>query len=383
MTASAAGDAQRKHSKSRTLLVSTIGVDGVNCGDVDHPCRTINVALGNARDGDTVLVEPGQYGDLNRDGDQDDTGEEHAPVPSRCIICIDKRVELYSTHGADVTTINDFRSHAVLISADHVVFGGRGKGFTITGSGGGAVVVELAGDVHVSGNTVRNASVGFFFQAERGPIYVRNNVALENYTAGMLATTSRNGGTGYVELSNNSLIDNGANGMGLDGFVAHEVSDNSITGSYTGLEVRNNSRVTGNVIRGNVVGVLVTETGEAIDAGVLGGGVRLSRNAILDNEDTAIEFSVESAAPNHQVHFNAIFGNGGRVRERSEFIVPPNCGVLNRSGGLVDATRNFWGAASGPGPDPADRAGSAPCDVSGSTKVVPYATSRLSPGFAW
>ena len=31
-----------------------------------------------------------------------------------------------------------------------------------------------------------------------------------------------------------------------------------------------------------------------------------------------------------------------------------NCGLFNNSGSTVGARNNFWGAATGPGPDPAD-----------------------------
>ena len=57
-----------------TLLVSTIGIDSQACGRSDNPCRSITRAIANAREGDNVLVEAGQYGDLNRDGDQSDRG---------------------------------------------------------------------------------------------------------------------------------------------------------------------------------------------------------------------------------------------------------------------------------------------------------------------
>ncbi|HUI24826.1 MAG TPA: hypothetical protein VL403_01980, partial [Candidatus Kryptonia bacterium] len=46
-----------------------------------------------------------------------------------------------------------------------------------------------------------------------------------------------------------------------------------------------------------------------------------------------------------------IFGNGSYYNSAS-----PNCGIRNNVVGVVSAKGNFWGSASGPGPDPADAA---------------------------
>ena len=49
------------------------------------------------------------------------------------------------------------------------------------------------------------------------------------------------------------------------------------------------------------------------------------------------------------VRYNNIFGNGedlGGALDR---------GLVDASGSLVRATNNFWGSATGPGPNPADQ----------------------------
>jgi hypothetical protein len=364
--------------KTGTLLVSTIGVDSPACGPADNPCRSITRAIANASDGDNVVVEPGQYGDLNRDGDQNDAGEEQ--TFDQCAVCVRKRVNVYSTHGAAVTGITHLRGHVVTIFADGVNFGARDKGFTLHEALGGALTVELAGDVRVVGNVARRSGVGFFFQAERGPIHVRDNVAADNFSGGILATTSRNGGPGYVILRNNVVTDTGEHGFMLDGFLPHVATHNSITRSgRSGLIVRNNSWVADNAVTSNEAGVVVEGTGEEIGGGVLGGGVRLHRNAIIGNRRAGIEFLSSTAAPNHRIHLNAIFGNGTDSMRDRDRPAPPNCGLLNASGGFVDAARNYWGSSSGPGPDPADEAGPGPCDVSGTTRVEPYSPTRFRP----
>ena len=62
---------------------------------------------------------------------------------------------------------------------------------------------------------------------------------------------------------------------------------------------------------------------------------------------------------------NNIFGNG-TTAILSGGDHGPNCGLVNLSGGSLIAQSNFWGAASGPGPDPADEV----CNLSGATTVV-------------
>ena len=71
------------------------------------------------------------------------------------------------------------------------------------------------------------------------------------------------------------------------------------------------------------------------------------------------------------INDNNIFANGFTVG---------NCAITNDSGGTIDATRNFWGLSTGPGPEPADDV----CNGIGSTTLVsPVATQQFaiaSPG---
>jgi len=61
---------------SATLNVANNGVDSDICGAASAPCRSISQAIANAADGDTVVVGPGRYGDLNGDGRLGGPGEE-------------------------------------------------------------------------------------------------------------------------------------------------------------------------------------------------------------------------------------------------------------------------------------------------------------------
>src|SRR6516162_4268083 len=51
-----------------TLYVANNGLDGPACGPKTTPCRSITHGISNAAAGDTIIVGPGLYGDLNDDG---------------------------------------------------------------------------------------------------------------------------------------------------------------------------------------------------------------------------------------------------------------------------------------------------------------------------
>ena len=62
--------------RAATLYVANNGLDTNGCTAADSPCRTISHAIALAVAGDTVLVGPGRYGDLNLNGSYDGINEE-------------------------------------------------------------------------------------------------------------------------------------------------------------------------------------------------------------------------------------------------------------------------------------------------------------------
>jgi hypothetical protein len=145
---------------------------------------------------------------------------------------------------------------------------------------------------------------------------------------------------------------------------------NSVAGCFSrGLQIHNDSRVRGNTAVGNAIGVFVGP-GQAQ-------GVRIHDNLVVGNHAHGMFFEPTSAAPDHQVHRNEIFGNGTEAATDNQGVpIPLNCGIVNQSGGPVDATDNFWGSPNGPGPDPADNAGpGSGCDLRGTTQVRPFAAT--------
>lgn len=112
--------------------------------------------------------------------------------------------------------------------------------------------------------------------------------------------------------------------------------------------------LSGNVANGNTRGDY-GGPGFLIRAGT---NLVLSGNAALGNGGGGIYAEVSAT-----ITQNNLYGNDA-----------PNCGLVNASGGTINATNNFWGAASGPGPDPADDV----CNLGSSTTTVePFATKEF------
>jgi hypothetical protein len=356
--------------KGHTLRVATFGVDSASCGTRANPCRTIRHAIGLAADGDTVLVGPGLYGDLNSDTDETDPGEEGSLPSDSCVVCIRKRLAVYSTDGPLATVIRTLRRRAVEISADGTVFGARNHGFMLAGS----VVVERAANVRVVGNVLFRDVLGI--NAERGPVHASANTVVGASIA--IVVDSQPGHPGHAIVKGNVVFGCSDIGMVVDGPVPHVIVGNSVAGCFSrGLQIRNDSRVRGNTAVGNAIGVFVEGSGHPPFNVFAAQGVRIHDNLVVGNHAHGMFFEPTSAAPDHQVHRNEIVGNGIEpATDINGFPIPLNCGIVNQSGGPVDATDNFWGSPNGPGPDPADNAGpGSGCDLQGTTQVRPFAAT--------
>ena len=112
-----------------TWHVENNGTDSSTCGATVDPCRTIGQAITNAAAGDTVVVGPGLYGNLGYDFTE--VGEEPPCSDAGSILCVDKRLTIESSNGAERTRLNagSLRS-GVRLSADGSIFGRVGRGFT-------------------------------------------------------------------------------------------------------------------------------------------------------------------------------------------------------------------------------------------------------------
>ena len=312
-----------------TVHVRNNGLDSATCGTVATPCRSISRAIANAVAKDRILVGPGRYGDLNGNGIFGEPGEEPGSI------FVNKPLTLESEEGAGATVIDMSGLHidVLRITADATgsVIGLPARGFTLSAGGWGlSTEAGLAGLVSIQGNVaVNNIENGFLLHAP-ATYFVTNNLALRNGTTGFLV----HGGSGH-KIRENAAVSNGFDGFGADFGSGHEFSYNLAIG---------NTRYGFN---------LSLETGAAFRG-----------NSALSNTSFGMAFFDTTAT----VTQNNIYGNDPLT----------NCG-LEVSGSTINAVNNFFGAATGPGSDPADNV----CVASGSVVFTPFAPLEFPIATTW
>jgi hypothetical protein len=343
-----------------TLRVGNNGIDSGTCGDEAQPCRSISQAIANAAPNDTIRVGPGHYGDLNNDNDYDDPGEEQL-VPNRfCIVCVDKRLRVISTHGAQTTVIQSALGHPVFISgvvaltASGAIFGERRKGFTIRhGASIGLFVVDVQ-DVRVAGNILVD-NFDFGIEANGSGVIAGNFISGSNI--GITAS-------GSWRITDNVALANTVLGIGAGGTSATLIN-NASTNNGRGFTI-NAERA---VVQGNVASGSAGNGADSTGFTLFSPNVTFVQNTVVGNQSFGVHFWTADPGPKPTFKHNNIFGND----------VVTNCGFVNRSNLTVDATQNYWGAPTGPGPDPADDAGpGSGCDLTAATLVVPFAAQPFA-----
>src|SRR4029077_3959834 len=177
---------------------------------------------------------------------------------------------------------------------------------------------------------------------------------------------SRGGGGFSIFGTNNVIVGNIAVATTGPGFTiqgpGHTVHGNASIGNADGFAVVNSShvRLTDNVSTGNIFGYS------------LFGDADLDHSAAIGNASGVIR--VDQGSNTVRISRSNIFGNGDSNQVLAQGIPRANCGVINSSGQPITATDNFWGAASGPGPNPADEI----CDVGSSTTIfAPFAKTEF------
>lgn len=310
-----------------TLLVAVNGIDGATCGPTTSPCRTITRAIANAVDGDTVVVGPGRYGDV--DGDHALSGSQEEPPNLNgcgCAIEIGKRVTVVARDGAAATVIDGGGAvaDAVRLSADGAVFGRRNRGFTLTGGTNQSALRVVANEATIAGHVFTRNYYGMVAQGSR------NVVASCRFFG--------NGPEALLMIGDDNLVTETAI-SGADAIAFNIAGDrNTLKGvvavqNFLGIAfLGTNNVVTGSVVNANAgPGIEVTGTGN----------------------------SVTIAKTN-------LVGNGTDS--------PVNCGLLiTGTGNTVAAAGNYWGAATGPGSDPAD----AVCVGGGTAVTTPFSSAEF------
>lgn len=330
-------------AQASTLYVANNGVNPRDCssglacgvGAGTPPCRSITCAIASAQAGDTIVVGPGGYGDLDNDGILGEAGEEKPPAGCDCMIAVNKAVTLVSSHGAASTVIAarsvDVAKN-VLLALNGGEFGQPGKGFTIT-------------------NTKRNLAEGIVIDGTN--VKVRGNQVLVTHVY-PLALPSPGGGIsalsgGPILIEGNQVLGYWNPGIRAQG-TGKTVRKNQVSVNFAaGIEAEGDSVVIGNIITAASQGIWLIEGARAVGNAIYGG----------PNTTGVYVSTYEGTFP-----FTGVI-------ERNN-ITGMACGVYNSGVPSLSAINNYWGAVSGPGPAPA----AAVCNVSGGTTVTtPFATA--------
>jgi parallel beta-helix repeat protein len=320
-----------------TRYVADNGADGPFCGHTAAAaCRSISQAMALAAVGDTILVGPGRYGDLNRNGVLGETGEETGAPGCGCVLAINKNVIIVSSVGAAVTVIDaryvDVATNVLLITVGGE-FGRPGKGFTVTRTAASityGIAVDSA-NVLVRGNIVHASHTGFAGRGNLG-IFVVNDAP--------------------VRIEGN-YVTNWVNGITSRG--AATVSKNHVVSNQFGI-VSSGGSVSGNIATDNN------------DGFYLSGTARATGNAAYMNEDIGIVV-------------DRFYPFTGIVTKNNAF--GSYCGFSNYGiGETLDVSKNYWGAPSGPGFLPAGQAcwnyGGGPM-ITSPFAAKPFAVKILKP----
>jgi parallel beta-helix repeat protein len=302
------------------------------------------------------------------------------------MIKVNKAVVIISRDGADATVLDAGATpiSGVVIQASGVIFGMPKKGFTIwraQDSTGLVVVANTAGN-KIGGNVAKFTGIspcpcppgilGNGFAIDGSEHLVNGNLSVNNH-GGFIINGSghrivenlaaENGGAGYLILGNNHVVRrNVANNSGGDGFgvggTDSTIEDNLAGASGDGFGFSGtNHLVRGNVASGNL------QFGFKIGASP--GGITLTRNAARGNLEGGVYLSAVATVTN-----NDLYGNN----DGTSTLGFTNCGLLNDTGAAVTATNNFWGAATGPGANPADDV----CNTFGSTTTTaPFSATEI------
>jgi hypothetical protein len=329
-----------------TIHVANNGVDTGSCGTYASPCRSITRAIQVAVAGDTVLVHPGLYGDLNRDGVLSGPGEE---IPGLGAVEITKPLRVVSTDGASATVIDGGNGaslfNVVRIFSSNVTFGEPGAGFLLTGAESGLYTDQVTGE-RIAGNTVTGTRANGFTVQSGGFIDVNNNAAHDLPGVGFIALSLLE--SQRVYLHHNQAYNNGQ-GILSASFGRHEVAWNDVTNNRgVGISVDfTPAFIHHNTVAGNDIGI--ASNSWAPDKPPSAGPV-LYRNTLIGSRRFGI-MVVQGPPVRTTVKENNFIGNALTIPP--EFF-GPNCGLANFTGETLNATNSYWGAPTGPGADPAD-----------------------------
>lgn len=215
-----------------SVAIAFIGITSAKTIHVPDDYPTIQQAVDDATDGDTIIVHSGTY-------------YENVMIGQSLTII---------GEGAIIDAGGEFQC------LDMQSTSGSIRGFTVQ-NGDIGIGLSHASNVNVEGNTALNNLVGFHLWDSNNN-NVKNNIAQRNEYSGM-AIHGWDGaeGSSYNTITNNELSNNGA---GIEIYTSsnyNEITNNIIMGNkYEGIHIHdscNSSTITDNEILNNDVGIYI------------------------------------------------------------------------------------------------------------------------------
>ena len=206
--------------------------DDKNDGTQYRPWRSLRYALTKVKAGDTVLINPGKYVELDQISIRT-SGKKGKPITFRGN---GKGVEIdltrfsgrngFEIHFANYVIIENLIVHA---SRDKLSRGIRLthangsviRNNTVSGAGHANLFSSLGDHVTFEGNRAYGGSIGLYIADSSDYVTVKNNVFYNNSAIGLHMNGDKSaGGDGtisYATIENNIVYDNGGTGINCDG----------------------------------------------------------------------------------------------------------------------------------------------------------------------
>jgi len=288
-----------EHASSTSMSKGILYVGGEGPGNY----TTIQEAISDATNGDTVFVYNGTYSEN---------------------INIGKKI---SVIGEDATnTIIDGVAggdSVVFILANQVEL----SGFTIEGNPSGqdgVQVLSLMQDVIIHHNIIKDCAYGVFLQVTTEHETISENTIIDNeFAAIRLQESDRN------DILNNTIENNGDWGISLNSLSKqNKIAGNLVSNNYGGIKLSGNSEqneITDNVLSENDLEGLLIEglsIGNTIERNMITnnfGGIKLSssgQNIITENsiEDNSMEGILLETSNSNIITKNNFIGNNRQAR---------------------------------------------------------------------
>ena len=232
-----------------------IGITSATTIHVPDNYPTIQQAVDNAMEGDTIIVHSGTY-------------YEHVSIHKSLTIIGD---------GAIIDAGGEFQSLSMCS-----VTSGNIRGFTVQN---GAIGIDLshASNVNIEGNTALNTLVGFHLWDSNNN-NIKNNVAQGSEYSGIsIHGGYEAGGSNYNTITDNELSNNDA---GIDIYISsnyNEITNNIImSNKYEGIYIHDScdrNTITDNEVLNNDVGIYIEDSGNNL----------IHHNNLINNSQSAYD----------------------------------------------------------------------------------------------